>query len=97
MGVENDNNDKFKRIETQIQEKIERTPRSYASVAYDILWIAALTENDGKIKTALYDTNSLKKTFQKVANSYIGITGNTTLNSVGDRKYGNYDFWALRG
>jgi ABC-type branched-subunit amino acid transport system substrate-binding protein len=95
-GVENDNNDKFKHIETQILEKIERTPRSYASIAYDILWIAALTENDGKTKTALYDTNSLKKTFQKVANSYIGITGNTTLNSVGDRKYGNYDFWAIR-
>jgi branched-chain amino acid transport system substrate-binding protein len=95
-GVENDNNDKFKHIQTQIHEKIERTPRSYAGVAYDILWIAALTENDGKTKTALYDTNSLKKTFQKVANSYIGITGNTTLNSVGDRKYGNYDFWAIR-
>jgi hypothetical protein len=41
-GVENDTYDKFKRIE-EIHEKLERTPRSYASIAYDILWISALT------------------------------------------------------
>jgi hypothetical protein len=64
---------------------IERTPRSYASVAYDILWIASLTENDIKTNTTHSDFNSLKKTFEKVANSYRGITGNTTLNTVGDK------------
>ena len=26
----------------------------------------------------------------------MGITGNTTLNQFGDRKYGDYDFWAVR-
>ena len=38
----------------------------------------------------------MKNTFVKIANSYKGITGNTTLNQVGDRKYGDYDFWAVR-
>jgi branched-chain amino acid transport system substrate-binding protein len=45
-GVENDNNENFKHIISQIQEDIGRAPRSYASVAYDALWVAALAEND---------------------------------------------------
>jgi branched-chain amino acid transport system substrate-binding protein len=92
-GVENDNDEKFKRIESQIHEQIERTPRSYASVAYDILWVAALAEDNTK---ATHDTNYLKSTLVKIADSYNGITGNTSLNQVGDRKYGDYDFWAVR-
>ena len=46
-GVENDNRD-FKHIVSQIKESIDRTPRSYASVAYDTLWVAALAGNDTK-------------------------------------------------
>jgi branched-chain amino acid transport system substrate-binding protein len=92
-GVENDNDEKFKHIEAQIHEQIERTPRSYASVAYDILWVAALAENN---TNATHDINYLKSTLVKIANSYNGITGNTSLNQVGDRRYGDYDFWAVR-
>jgi hypothetical protein len=32
----------------------------------------------------------------KIADSYNGITGTTILNQNGDRKYGDYDFWAVR-
>ena len=32
----------------------------------------------------------------KIADSYNGITGNTSLNHFGDRKYGDYDFWAVK-
>ena len=28
-------------VEDEIHEQIERTPRSYASVAYDTLWVAS--------------------------------------------------------
>jgi len=92
-AVENDNDERLKHIEAQIHEQIERTPRSYASVAYDALWVAALAENDTK---ATHDINYLKNTIVKIAHSYQGITGNTTLNQFGDRKYGDYDFWAVR-
>jgi len=37
----------------------------------------------------------LKNTLVHKANSYLGVTGNTTLNDAGDRKYGNYDFWVV--
>jgi branched-chain amino acid transport system substrate-binding protein len=92
-AVENDNDERLKHIEDQIHEQIERTPRSYASVAYDALWVAALAENDTK---ATHDIDFLKNTIVKIAHSYQGITGNTSLNEFGDRKYGDYDFWAVR-
>jgi hypothetical protein len=31
-----------------------------------------------------------------VANSYTGVTGDTSLNEAGDRKHADYDFWAIR-
>jgi ABC-type branched-subunit amino acid transport system substrate-binding protein len=74
-----------------------RIPRSYASVAYDSLWLAALTENATVPKMMMpNDVNFLKKTFAHIADSYSGITGNTALNAAGDRAYGNYDFWAIQ-
>ena len=45
---------------------------------------------------ATHDINYLKNAIVKIADSYNGITGNTSLNEFGDRKYGNYDFWAIR-
>ena len=68
-------------------------PRAYAEVAYDALWVAALTEN---ATLGTNDINYLKKTFLQITNSYIGITGDTVLNEAGDRKNGDYDFWAIR-
>jgi branched-chain amino acid transport system substrate-binding protein len=92
-GVDNNNSYKFKLIDNQIQKVIGRVPRSYAEVAYDSLWVAALTENStGGTK----DINSLKKSFLQIANSYTGITGDTSLNEAGDRKQSDYDFWAIR-
>jgi branched-chain amino acid transport system substrate-binding protein len=82
----------FKSIEDQILHNIGRAPRSYAEVVYDAFWLASLTENDLKGHS---DINMLKKTFLQLANSHVGITGNTSLNQAGDRKYGDYDFWAI--
>ena len=58
------------------------------------IWIAALTENYTK---AINDTNYLKDTFVKIANSYKGIIGNTSLNQAEDRMYGDFEFCAIKG
>jgi branched-chain amino acid transport system substrate-binding protein len=92
-GVDNSNSYKFILVDNQIQKAIGRVPRSYAEVAYDALWVAALTEN---ITGGTKDINSLKKTFLQISNSYAGITGDTSLDQAGDRKHGNYDFWAIK-
>jgi ABC-type branched-subunit amino acid transport system substrate-binding protein len=86
-----DNNSyKFKLVDNQIQEMIGRVPRSYAEVAYDAFWVAALTEN------ATAGTNFFKENVLEIANSYTGITGNTSLDEAWYRKYGDYDFWAVK-
>jgi branched-chain amino acid transport system substrate-binding protein len=86
-------NERGNLIEGEIQKMIGSIPRSYASVAYDSLWIASLTEN------ASHATNNnitlLTTTLTRIANSYNGITGSTSLNQAGDRKYANYDFWEI--
>jgi hypothetical protein len=50
-------------------------PRSYASVAYDIVW--AVAENNTK---AMHDIDYVENAIVKIAYPYKGITGNTTLN-----------------
>ena len=97
-GVENDNDTRLKQIEAEIHKKLERAPRSYAFVAYDILWIASLTHDSIK-KTRSPQTDSadsFKQNFREIASTYKGITGNTTLDKVGDRRFGDYDLWAIR-
>ncbi len=90
-----DATDSFKKLETRIFEEIDRVPTSYAQVTYDEFWVAAMTLKDG---SALQqdDIGSLREAFINTANSYVGVTGRTELNDAGDRKYGAYDFWAVR-
>jgi branched-chain amino acid transport system substrate-binding protein len=82
FGVDN-NSYKFKLVDNQIQEMIGRIPRSYAEVAYDAT-------------AGTKDITSLRNEFLQIANSYTGITGNTSLDQAGYRKYGDYDFWAVK-
>jgi len=65
---------------------------SDGSFAYDAVWVMAraLAEANGGNSTAL------REAIPRVASSYSGITGNTTLNAVGDRAYANYDFWTIK-
>ncbi|MGZ4920386.1 MAG: ABC transporter substrate-binding protein [Halobacteriota archaeon] len=62
------------------------------SFAYDAVWIMAraIAQTNGGNSTAL------RVAIPHVASSYDGITGNTTLNGIGDRAYANYDFWTIR-
>src|SRR5215210_6635001 len=87
--------DSFKKLEERIVEEIGRVPRSYAEVAYDEFWVAALTLNN-YTGTQQDDIGSLRQTFINTANFYMGVTGRIELNDAGDRKNGSYDFWAIR-
>jgi branched-chain amino acid transport system substrate-binding protein len=63
----------------------------YGSFAYDAMWIVAraLAEAGAQNSTAV------REAIPRIASSYSGITGNTTLNAVGDRAYASYDFWTI--
>jgi branched-chain amino acid transport system substrate-binding protein len=87
--------DSFKKLEARIVEEIGEVPRSYAQVAYDEFWVAALTLKNYN-RTQQDDIDSLREGFINTANFYTGVTGRTELNDSGDRKNGSYDFWAIR-
>ena len=87
--------DSFNKLEERIVEEIDRAPRSYAEVAYDEFWVAALTLNK-YTGTQKDDIGSLRQTFVNTTNFYIGVTGRTELNDAGDRINGSYDFWAIQ-
>ena len=94
LGV-NETNEKFNLLQPQIKNATGAGSVSYVSyTAYAALWVAALTENATNGIT--HDVNTLKKTFTQIADSYIGTTGNTSLNAAGDRKYAHYDFWIVK-
>ena len=95
-SLQNGNYEKLSELLGEIRSHVHVTPSPYSAVAYDAFWVAALAENvtihnDGN------DTSiqGLKADIMDSANSYFGVTGNTTLNRVGDRAEGKYDYWKV--
>jgi branched-chain amino acid transport system substrate-binding protein len=95
-SLQNGNHEKLSELLGEIRSHVHVTPSPYSAVAYDAFWVAALAKNvtihnDGN------DTSfqGLKAAIMDSANSYFGVTGNTTLNRVGDRAEGKYDYWKV--
>jgi branched-chain amino acid transport system substrate-binding protein len=84
--------EKYEAISEQISAKIGRTPDAYALAAYDALWVLTIAY----IEAGEHDCNTLKVAVLRVAESYRGTTGWTSLNEAGDRLVARYDFWAVR-
>ncbi|HTJ20762.1 MAG TPA: ABC transporter substrate-binding protein [Gemmatimonadaceae bacterium] len=77
----------------QVTQSME--PDAYAMAAYDAVWtITRAYVAAGAGSTS--DAARLKQAFITAASTGYGATGWTALNDAGDRKYGNYDFWAIR-
>jgi branched-chain amino acid transport system substrate-binding protein len=85
--------EQYRHIKGQIREKIGRVPDTYAIAAYDALWVATLSY---LATGGTNDSATLKIALPQTAGYYFGATGWTALNEAGDRKFGNYDFWAVR-
>ena len=98
-AVDDDKNRRFIEVNRHITEEIGHPHRSYAELAYDALWVAALTYDKvvgANQKTTEHNNiNVLSKTLLRVASYYDGITGKTHLNDAGDRTSGSYDFWSI--
>ena len=98
-AVDDDKNRRFIEVNRHITEEIGHPHRSYAELAYDALWVAALTYDKvvgANQKTTDHNNiNVLSKTLPRVASYYDGITGKTLLNDAGDRISGSYDFWSI--
>ena len=85
----------------EIRTEVHIEPSPYSAVAYDILWIAAIAENMTRNNenniTDIQGIQVLRDAIKSSAKSYLGVTGNTTLNNMGDRANGEYeyDYWKV--
>ena len=68
-------------------------PDAFALAVYDAVWVVAR----GYVASgATLDVERLKQAVTTAAASGYGATGWTVLNAAGDRRFGDFDFWAIR-
>ncbi|MFL6471228.1 MAG: ABC transporter substrate-binding protein [Nitrososphaeraceae archaeon] len=95
----NDNRNLYHNLLEEIRKEVHTEPSPYSAVAYDILWVAAIAENMTRHNvnniTDIQGIQDLRDAIIRSAKSYLGVTGNTTLNNMGDRAKGEYDFWKV--
>jgi ABC-type branched-subunit amino acid transport system substrate-binding protein len=94
-----DNGNLYDNLLEEIRKEAHTEPSPYSAVAYDILWVAAIAENMTRHNvnniTDIQGIQDLRDAIIRSAKSYLGVTGNTTLNNMGDRAKGEYDFWKV--
>jgi ABC-type branched-subunit amino acid transport system substrate-binding protein len=94
-----DNGNLYDNLLEKIRKEVHTEPSPYSAAAYDILWVAAIAENMTRHNvnniTDIQGIQDLRDTIIRSAKSYLGVTGNTTLNNMGDRAKGEYDFWKV--
>jgi len=93
FGLDEACRDKWEPLKNRIKSVTGTNPEVYSLVAYDAVWVG--------IKTLLLtginvEIATFKSAFVTEAGNYWGVTGNCELDINGDRKTGNYDFWAIR-
>lgn len=91
-GLPQTSKDKWQALSNRVFALTGQRPDAFALAAYDAFWIAALDAGYNRAAERNADQDILSQT----ANLYFGATGWTELNKAGDRKHGDYDFWALR-
>ena len=68
-----------------------RAPSVYTSFEYDVIWLLGLSILDAQST----DVNDVKASLYDVSEKYVGASGNTVLNSAGDRADGQYAVWRI--
>jgi len=92
-GLSEENRFRWEPLSAQVKAMTGSEPDAFALAVYDALWVVTLAHINTNMTT---DFTKLKKAFVQSANTYYGLTGTTTLNSAGDRKFGYYDYWGIR-
>jgi len=77
----------------RVKQQTGSEPDAFALAAYDAFWVSALLH---ALKDETNRDISLNQVLPRIAEFYFGATGWTALNEAGDRRYGDFDFWAIR-
>ncbi len=92
VQVASGKNDLSQYVDSSLNESIGRIPSTYASSAYDMMWLMGLTiEREQSTDVAV-----LTAAIPEVAEEYVGALGSSRLNDAGDLAQTNYDVWDIR-
>ena len=93
FGMDEGARDIWEPLAARIRARTNVEPDAFALTVYDAVWVVAR----GYIASgATLNIDQLKHAFTTAASTQFGATGWTVLNAAGDRKYGDFDFWAVR-
>jgi branched-chain amino acid transport system substrate-binding protein len=84
---------KWQPVAARIQARAGAAPDAFALGVYDAVWVAAQAYLAAPREVGI---DGLTSRFVAAAASFYGATGWTALNAAGDRRYANFDFWAVR-
>jgi branched-chain amino acid transport system substrate-binding protein len=91
-GVDDGASARWQPVATRIAARANSQPDAFALAVYDAVWLAAQSylAVGGTGHTA-----ALKSALVTAADGFYGASGWTKLNAAGDRKFGDFDFFAL--
>jgi branched-chain amino acid transport system substrate-binding protein len=84
--------DKWGPVNQEIRSVIGREPEVFALTTYDAVWVMGLSYAQALNP---HDLNQFKSSLEHLAGFYNGITGTTTLDENGDRKFASFNFWGI--
>ena len=92
VQVASGKNDISKRVDESLVAELGRVPSTYASSAYDAVWIVGLAMD----REQSTDVALLRQAIPEIAAEHTGALGSTLLNDYGDLAQTNYDVWDIR-
>ncbi|HEV2131147.1 MAG TPA: ABC transporter substrate-binding protein [Longimicrobiaceae bacterium] len=93
FGLDESAREKWEPVAQRIRTQTNLEPDAFALAVYDAVWVAA----QSYLATGASPTiEELTRVFVATAGVHFGATGWTVLNAAGDRRYGDFDFWAVR-
>jgi branched-chain amino acid transport system substrate-binding protein len=93
FGLDEGARDIWTDVQKRIRARTGLDPDAFAFAVYDAVWVVAR----GYVASgATQDVERLKHAFMSAAATHYGATGWTVLDEAGDRRYGDFDFWAVR-
>lgn len=93
FGLDEGARDIWTEVQKRIRARTGLDPDAFAFAVYDAVWVVAR----GYVASgATQDVERLKHAFMSAAATHYGATGWTVLDEAGDRRYGDFDFWAVQ-
>lgn len=93
FGLEQGARDVWAPLVERVKARSGQEAGGFALAVYDAVWVVARAYI---ASGATKDLAKLERAFTTAASTGYGATGWTVLNAAGDRKYGDFDFWAPR-